>query len=160
MQLTWLIGRQLLEASKRIDDWMLRFEGDSTLIIECLWRLVDSTQIVVASFDQGQRSTIWVNRNGSDEIAIVFRDAGQELSRCLDNARIHSAIVRPITNDVQIDFDNGMSLQLVSDRSSCGGWCMQSPNINLVAIGSQLALHAKQAELANDEQRDGRAYWK
>ncbi|MDX1930518.1 MAG: hypothetical protein SFV81_28600 [Pirellulaceae bacterium] len=155
MQLTWLVGKQLLEASKRIDDWMFQFEGDSTLIIECLWRLVDTTQIVVASLDQGQRSTIWVNRAGNDEMAIVFRDAGQELIRCLYNARIHSAIVRPITNDVQIDFDNGMSLQLVSDRSSCGGWCMQSPSINLVAIGSQLALHAKQAELVNDEQRDG-----
>ncbi len=72
MQLTWLNGKQLLEASKRIDDWMLRFEGDSTLIIECLWRLVDSTQIVVASFDQGQRSTIWVNRNGNTKLRLSF----------------------------------------------------------------------------------------
>lgn len=155
MQLTWLIGKQLLEASKRIDDWLIRFEGDSTLIVECLWRLVDTTQIIVASLDQGQRSTVWVNRTGNEEIAIVFRDVGQELSRLLHNARIHSAIVRPITNDVQIDFDNGMSLQLVSDRSSCGGWCIQSPNINLVATGSQLALHTKQAELANDAHSDG-----
>lgn len=145
----------MLEASKRVDDWMIRFEGDTSLIIECLWRLVDSVQIIVASIDEGQRSTIWVNRNGNDEVAVVFRDAGQELSRCLYNARIHSATVRPITNDVQFDFDNGMSLQLISGRSSSGGWCMQSPNINLVAIGSQLALHAKQTGLVNDEQRVG-----
>lgn len=154
MQLTWLVGKQMLEASRRIDDWMIRFEGDSTLIIECLWRLVDTTQIVVTSLDQGQRSTILINRTGNDEIAIVFRDAGQELSRCLFNARIQTAIVRPITNDLQIDFDNGLSLQLVSDQSSCGGWCIQSSSINLVAIGSQLALHAKQFELAKAEKRD------
>lgn len=155
MQLTWLIGKRLLDASKRIDDWRLTLEGESTLLVECLWRLVDHEQILVTCSDQGQRSTIWVNRAGRDEIAIVFRDAGQEMCRYLHLATITSAFVRPITNDVEVNFNNGMSLQLVSDCSNRSGWCLQSPSLNLVAVGSKLALHAKQTEHVHDEQRDG-----
>lgn len=155
MQLTWLVGKQLLEASKRIDDWRLLFEGESTLFAECLWRLVDDERILVTCQDQGEKSTIWVNRGGRDEIAIVFRDAGQEMCRYLHLATITSAVIRPITNDVEIDFNNGMSLQLVSNRSNCGGWCLQSPSLNLVAVGSKLALHAKHSEDAHDEPRNG-----
>ena len=155
MQLTWLIGKQLVDTSIRINDWALRFECDSILIIECLWRIVDTERVLVTSLDQGQKSTVYVNHGGNDEIAHVFRDVGKEMSECLHGARIISAIVKPITNDMHINFDNALTLMLIFDRSNRGGWCLQSPELNLVATGGTLAVHTKPVEHAHAEHADG-----
>jgi len=156
MQLTWLIGKQLIDASMRTNDWALRFEGDSILVVECLWRIVDTERVLVTSLEQGQKSTICVNHGGTDEIEHVFRDVAKEMSEYLQFARIRSAIVKPITNDMHIHFDNGLSLLLILDRSNRCGWCLQSPELNLVANAGTLAVHTKQSEHPHDEQTDGR----
>ena len=127
MLLTWLIGKRRADASRRIDDWALRFEDGSVLITECLWRLVDSERILVTSFDQGEKSIILVTRGGNEEVATVFRDAAQELTGHLRNVTIRSAIVRSTTNDLQIEFDDSLTLSVVFDRSKRGAWCLQSP---------------------------------
>ena len=151
MQLTWLAGKRLLDAAKRIDDWTFLFEGDTLLITECLWRLIGTERILVTSLDHGHRSYVLVQRGGEEEVAHVFRDASEELSRSLHLATVKSATIKSITNDIQIDFDNALSFIVTVDRSNCGAWCLQSPELNIVASGASLAIHTKKAESSFDE---------
>ena len=80
MQLTWLVGKRFISASKRICDWALTFEGDSVLITEYLWRVSDAERILLTSQDHGEKSHILVQISGENEVAQVFRDAANELS--------------------------------------------------------------------------------
>lgn len=146
MHLTWLVGKRLTEVTKRLGDWSICFDDGSVLITECFWRLINSERILVTSLDQGQKSLVCVHRDGNDEIATVFRDVAHEVLGYLTDAKIRSAIVKPITNDIQIDFDSSLSLSVSFDRSNCGAWCIQSTTLNVIATAGNLALHPKQCQ--------------
>jgi hypothetical protein len=54
-ELAWLVGHHFQSLVRREYDWVVAFDKDATLVVECLWRLVEAGRIRFTSKDDGQQ---------------------------------------------------------------------------------------------------------
>ena len=54
-ELVWLVGHRFQSLTRREYDWVVAFDKDASIVIDCLWRLVESGRIRFTSQDDGQQ---------------------------------------------------------------------------------------------------------
>lgn len=123
--LDYLVGRRFEKLVHREYDWMIVFENQASLVIGCLWRLIEANRIRVTSEDDGQRF-------GRPSPV----DAAAEVNERLAGSRVTAVDLKDHTLDVLLTFDGGMSMQIIPDSSGYEAWvaCLGKRR-QIIAIG-------------------------
>src|SRR5262245_33982152 len=95
-ELTWLVGHRFRALARREFDWVVSFDDDASLVIACLWRLVESGRIRFTSEDDGHQFGL---------PACV--DATAEVNARLAGATILSVELRQGLLDLDFRFSTG-----------------------------------------------------
>jgi hypothetical protein len=54
-ELVWLVGHRFQSLTRREFDWVLVFDPETSLVVACLWRLVEDGRIRMTSEDDGHQ---------------------------------------------------------------------------------------------------------
>ncbi len=123
-ELEWFVGHRFQLLTRREYDWVLDFDKDLSLVVACLWRLIETGRIRVTSQDEGQRFGL---------PAPV--DAAAEVNRRLLDASVKVAKLRPGILDLELQFSTGHVLQIIPDSSGYEAWNLSSGNKQFIAVG-------------------------
>jgi hypothetical protein len=123
-ELAWLVGRRFESLARREHDWVIVFDKDASLVVACLWRLVESGRIRFTSEDDGQQFGL---------PAPV--DATAEVSRRLSGAAVEAVELRTGLLDLELRFSTGHSLQIILTSSGYEAWTACSGNRQFIAVG-------------------------
>lgn len=119
-----LVSCRLVGVTRRDHDWMFAFDGNTVLVVDCLWRLVSDGRICVTSDDQGQRF--------GRATAI---DAAHEASSRIADTQVSRVELVVGTLDLNLYFSNGDKLQVIPDSSGYEAWSLRGPLVSLIAVG-------------------------
>lgn len=122
--LAWLVGRRFQSVARREFDWVVAFDKDASLVVACLWRLVESGRIRFTSEDDGQRFGL---------PAPV--DVAAEVNGRLAGAAVDAVELRQGLLDLELRFSTGHSLQMIPDSSGYEAWNVYSGNKQFIAVG-------------------------
>src|SRR3954447_26830703 len=105
-ELAWLVGHRFQAIARRERDWVVTFDKDASLVVACLWRLVELGRIRFTSEDDGQ----------------VFGlpapvDSAAEVNGRLAGAAVEGVEVRANVLDLELRFSTGHLLQVIPDSS-------------------------------------------
>ena len=117
MTLDSLRGRVRTEVVRRDYDWLVVFNEGWSLRIACPWRIVAGGRIAVAHSDHEQQF-------GLPEPV----DAPSNAMSLLSGQLIMSADIRPETNDLSLQFENGSRLEAFVDSSGYECWELSGPD--------------------------------
>jgi hypothetical protein len=106
-EFNWLRNLRFRDVQRLEHSWAFRFEGQTTLTAECLWRLLDNDQIIVTDRDDGHQ----FGRKHSVDVC-------RKVNGRLLNHVVEDVHLRPNVLDVTIRFSGGHTLELLPD--SCG----------------------------------------
>ena len=123
-ELAWLVGHRFQSLTRREFDWVITFDKDASIVVECLWRLVEFGRIRFTSEDDGQRFGL---------PAPV--DAAAEVNHRLAGAAVEAVELRPDLLDLEFRFSTGHSLQLLPDSSGYEAWNVCCRNRQYIAVG-------------------------
>lgn len=123
-ELGWLIGHRFQSVARRDYDWVVAFDNDASLVVACLWRLVEAGRIRVTSEDDGQHFGL------PSPV-----DATSELNRRLAGAAVEAVELRAGLLDLELRFSTGHLLQLIPDSSGYEAWQASSRNRQFIAVG-------------------------
>jgi hypothetical protein len=123
-QLDWIIGYKFQSLIQREYDWVIQFEKDVSLVVTCLWRLVESGRIRLTSNDQGQQFGL------SAPI-----DAVTEVNNRLEGATVESVNLVEGLLDLEFEFESGTSFQVIADSSGYEAWTLTHENVSFIAVG-------------------------
>jgi Family of unknown function (DUF6188) len=123
-ELAWLSGHQFQLLTRREFDWVVAFDKDVTLVVACLWRLVEAGRIRFTSQDDGQQFGL---------PAPV--DAAAEVNRRLVQASVEAVALRPGILDLELEFSTGHVLQVIPDSSGYEAWNLCSRSRQFIAVG-------------------------
>jgi hypothetical protein len=122
--LAWLVGCQLKSFIAREYDWVLTFDGEKRLVIECMWRVLDVGRIRLTSQDDGQRFGL------SSPI-----NAANEADRLIAGASIEKVILHDGTLDLDLSFSNGRAIQVIPTSSGYEAWNASDGQRQFIAGG-------------------------
>jgi Family of unknown function (DUF6188) len=122
--LTWLAGQRLQSFSRREYDWPVTFDGGASLVIQCLWRLIEDRRIRFTSQDEGQKFGL---------PAPV--DAAAEVARRLTGSIVEAVELQDGTLDLHIRFTDGHELQIIPDSSGYEAWSLTGHSNRYFATG-------------------------
>jgi hypothetical protein len=54
-ELAWLVGQRFQSITRREYDWVIALNNDASIVVACLWRLVETDRIRITSEDEGQK---------------------------------------------------------------------------------------------------------
>jgi hypothetical protein len=123
-ELAWLVGHRLQSFARREYEWVVAFDKDASLVVACLWRLVESGRIRFASQDEGQQFGL---------PAPV--DAAAEVNGRLAGAVVEAVELRLGLLDLELRFSTGHLLQIIPDSSGYEAWNVCSGNRQFIAVG-------------------------
>ncbi len=123
-QLDWLCQHRFLAVSRREHDWLITFDGQVSLVVTCLWRLVEGNRIRLTNSDDGQQFGL---------PAPV--DAAETINSRLENATIVAVTLREGTLDLQLIFDTGFTLEVIPDSSGYEAWNVLASDEQCIAVG-------------------------
>ena len=103
-ELAWLVRHGFQSIARREYDWVVAFDKDASLVVACLWRLVESGRIRFTSEDDGQQFGL---------PAPV--DAVAEVRRRLAGAAVEVVELREGLLDLELQFSTGHLLQVIPD---------------------------------------------
>src|SRR6266568_3644335 len=106
IELAWLVQHQFRSLTRREHDWVFAFDKDASIVVECLWRLIESDRIRFTSLDDGQLFGL---------PAPV--DAAVEVKLCLAGAVVEGVELREGALDLQIRFNTGHVLHVIPTSS-------------------------------------------
>jgi hypothetical protein len=145
IRLPRLEGLHLIELVRRQHDWVAVFDGRTSIVIWCLWRLVRPGSILATSGD--------AHTSGSAKAAALCIKGATIVSAtvalgavCLPSPpsppskkpRIAKIVGGPA--DVEIVFDNGVALELIQISSRYESWMIVSPGSpDLIACSDGIA---------------------
>src|SRR5688572_29166505 len=134
--LAWLAQRRLQSVLHRnVADWVFAFDDEATLVVSCLWRLIENSRIRFTSEDEGQQFGL---------PAPV--DAAAELNRRVANATVEAVVLREHTLDLELRFDTGHVLQVIPNSSGYESWIAHDRDKQFIAVGGgELAVFGGQA---------------
>jgi hypothetical protein len=122
--LSRLAGMKFRSLVRREFDWVVHFDAETTLVIECLWRLVDSGRIRLTSEDDGHQFGL-----------AAPIDAAAEVTTLLSGTEVLGVDVREGLLDLNIRFDGGRTLQVMPNSSGYEAWHLTSGKNELIAAG-------------------------
>jgi hypothetical protein len=108
--------------------WQFVFGNAQGIVAECPWRILDSGCIAHADEDDGQKFGL--------PNPVVGADRAQML---LENKKIISAEIAPISGDLKVHFESGTILEFFNNSSGYESWqasaAYGSGRVRLVAQG-------------------------
>lgn len=123
-ELAWLVGHHFQSFARREYDWVMTFDNDASLVVACLWRLVESGRIRITSADEGQQFGF-----------PAPLDAAAEVNGRLAGAAVESVELRQGLLDLELRFSTGHSIQVIPDSSGYEAWNISSRSGQFIAIG-------------------------
>lgn len=123
-ELDWLVGLTLRGVTRREHDWVVHLGPDVSLVIHCLWRLVEEGRIRVTNSDDGQLFGL--------PAPLVAADA---LRDRLAGASVASVELRGGTLDLTLSFSTGSSLQVIPESSGYEAWMVFRGATQYIAVG-------------------------
>jgi hypothetical protein len=123
-ELIWLVGRRFQTLTRRDYDWVLAFDNGASLVVNCLWRLIEVGRICRTSLDEGQQFGL---------PAPV--DAAAEVNHRLVGALVASAVVRPGLLDIDLKFNTGHIFQVIPESAGYEAWNLLNGTKQLIAVG-------------------------
>ena len=128
--LTWLVGKRLVEAAKKDDSWFFIFTDGGRIVTESGWRLVTKKGIDVASDDHGHFFGLKEPVN-----------AGTRVLTATKEKKILEFQIAERTSDLSVKFEDEVSLECLN--LSCGyeSWRAQHGAGEIICLGGgQLAI--------------------
>jgi hypothetical protein len=120
----WLIGRTCVRVCEHYPhNFSFEFEP-GVLAVDCLWRVVAGGRLARTSQDHGQQYGL-----------PAPLDAYAEAASLLRGRRVTATRLREETADLVLDFEGGVSLEVLSDSSGYEPWKLTAPGVHLVALG-------------------------
>jgi len=123
-ELEWLVHLRFQSITRREYDWVFVFDNGVSLVIYCLWRLVESGRIRLTSQDDGQQFGL---------PAPV--DAVAEINRHLALSAIVAVELQEGLLDLELRFSSGHILQIIPDSSGYESWELSTSARQFIAIG-------------------------
>jgi hypothetical protein len=124
VSLEWLAKHRFQFLERREHDWVFSFDGRAHLTVSCLWRLLEGGQIKLTSEDDGH----WFGLGAPIE-------AVTDVNRRLATASVESVTLRQGTLDVQLQFSNGLVLEILPDSAGYEAWTANDGSKQLIAVG-------------------------
>ena len=122
--LDWLIGHRLQSLIRRDYDWVASFDKDASIVIGCLWRLLESGRIRFTSTDDGYQFGL---------PAPV--DAAAEVNRRIGGVVVEAVVLQDGLLDLTLRFSTGHCLQIIPDSSGYESWTAHGGNQQSIATG-------------------------
>ena len=123
-ELAWLAGHRLQSFARREYDWVVAFDENASLVVACLWRLVESGRIRFTSQDDGQQFGL-----------PTPVDAAAEVNGRLAGATVEAVELRQGLLDLELRFSTGHLLQIIPDSAGYEAWNVCSGNRQFIAVG-------------------------
>lgn len=123
-ELAWLTGHRFQSLTRREYDWVVAFDKGASIVVACLWRLVESGRVRFTSEDDGHQFGL---------PAPV--DAAAEVNRRLAAAAVVEAELRRGLLDLELRFSTGHALQIIPNSSGYEAWNVSSGNSQFIAVG-------------------------
>jgi hypothetical protein len=121
---SWLVQHRLQSLKRRDYDWVFVFDRDATLVVSCLWRLLEMRRVRFTSLDDGQKFGL---------PAPV--DAAAEIGSRLVGVSVEAVELRDGVLDLEIRFNTGHILQVIPDSSGYEAWHLSDGSREFIAIG-------------------------
>jgi hypothetical protein len=122
--LVWLVGHSFQTITRREFDWVLVFDRNVLLVIDCLWRLVEAGRIRLTSLDDGHQFGL-----------PTPVDAAAEITRRIALASVEAVKLREGTLDLELRFNTGHILQIIPDSTGYEAWNLSNGSGQFIAIG-------------------------
>ncbi len=133
--LAWLAQHHLKSVLHREHDWVFAFDGEASLVVSCLWRLIEKGRIRFTSEDDGQQFGLRTPV-----------DAAAELNGRIANATVEAVVLREHTLDLELRFGTGHVVQVIPDSSGYEAWIARDRDKQFIAVGGgELAILGDQA---------------
>ena len=131
VDLSWLLGRRCQRVDRDEFSWGFVFDGPAGVTHPCLWRLIEAGRIRCTSEDDGHQFGL---------PAPV--DARAKAESVLSSRPVVSAMIRPETGDLILEFEGDLVLELLQTSAGYEAWHLVSPSgQHIVATGGgELAL--------------------
>lgn len=123
-ELDWLIQHRFVAVTRRDHEWLFAFDGQTNLVVICLWRLVEGKRVRLTSLDDRQQFGL-----------PAPIDATHEINSRLTNAVVVAVNLRDSTLDLQLTFDTGHTVEIIPDSSGYESWNVRSVDQTFIAIG-------------------------
>jgi hypothetical protein len=123
-ELVWLVGHRFRSLTQREYDWVFAFDRGASVVVACLWRLVEGGRIRFTSEDNGQQFGL---------PAPV--DVSLEVNRRLAGGVVEAVELRRGLLDLDVGFSTGHTLQIFPDSSGYEAWNVQSGDRQFIAVG-------------------------
>ena len=123
-ELAWLAGHRFQSLTRREFDWVVAFDRDVSIVVACLWRLVESGRIRITSQDDGHQFGLPAAVN-----------AAVEVNHRLAGIAVKEVGLRQGLLDLELRFGNGLSLQVIPDSSGYEAWIVSSGSKQFIAVG-------------------------
>ena len=123
-RMAWLVGRQLQSFVRREFDWVMTFDSEAKLVIECLWRLIEDGRIRLTSQDDGHQFGL---------PAPV--DAAVEMEKRIAGSLVEAVMLCDGILDLKISLSNGHDLQIIPNSSGYEAWTASDGRSQFIAVG-------------------------
>jgi hypothetical protein len=123
-ELAWLVRHRFASLTRREHDWVFAFDKDASIVVACLWRLVESGRIRFTSQDDGHQFGLPARM-----------DAPAEVNRRLAGASVQAVELETGILDLELRFSTGHVLQIIPDSSGYEAWNLSSGRRQFIAVG-------------------------
>ena len=104
--------------------WTFLFSNNISVNLECPWRLTDSDSIILTNLDHGQIFGF------KEKI-----DCVDELKNFLKNTTLKSIVISPKIADINILFENNLSLECFANSSGYESWGINFNDKKYICVG-------------------------
>lgn len=123
-ELAWFVGCHFQSLVRREHDWVFAFDNETSIAVECLWRLVECGRIRFTSEDDGQLF-------GHSSPVNVATEVNDRLARAVvQGVRLSQGLL-----DLDLRFSTGHHLQIVPNSSGFEAWTVSKGSSQFIAVG-------------------------
>jgi hypothetical protein len=123
-ELDWIVGHRFQSLTRREFDWVLVFDNGASLVVTCLWRLLEDNRIRFTSQDDGQQFGL---------PAPV--DVATEVNNRIAGTTVQAVELRTGTLDLELRSSTGHVFQIIPDSSGYESWIVYRGNTQFIAVG-------------------------
>jgi len=136
--LTWLIGKRLLEVAKQDFTWFFTFQDSDRILTESAWRLVTKTGIGVTAEDHGQMFGL---KEPVDAAACVIAATKEK--------KIIAFRLAERTSDLVLSFEDEVSIEFLNLSCSYESWRAYHDAEEVICMGGGELAHFSNKKEAN-----------
>ena len=122
--LACLVGYRFQSLARREYDWALALDGDASVVVGCLWRLVESGRIRFTSDDDGQQFGLSEPVNAAAEVNVR-----------LVGSAVEEVDLRQGLLDLVLRFSSGHLLEIIPTSSGYEAWNVRCGSRQFIAVG-------------------------